>query len=184
MAYETISLSKIEAAERQLKQCIRMFFKEEDPVSIRTLAEAAGEVLSDIGDYQGIVRDKKMIKPERYREWLKAIFEDRNFFKHGKKDSDRILEFKPIMNDIVILDAVTMHMKYTKNWTIETLLYQIWNQLNYPDFWYEDHPIYKAVEGKSYSSDCKEKSFMRKIIKAIDNGEVNFSFPEIKSIES
>ncbi|WP_157798860.1 hypothetical protein [Serratia marcescens] len=184
MTSQIIKLSKIDVAERQLNQSIRMFFKEADPVSIRTLAEAAGEVLSDIGDYQGIVRDKSMVKPEKYREWLRAMFETRNFFKHGKNDANKILDFQPSINDIVILDAVSMYLKHTEKWTVETLLYQVWNQLNYPNFWRDDLPLYKGLDNKYFTDAYKEKSFMKKMIDAIDKGELEFPLPELKSIES
>ena len=42
-----IVLTKFEVAERQLLQAINMFFREDDPVSIQTLAEAANQVLHD-----------------------------------------------------------------------------------------------------------------------------------------
>ena len=38
---QPLLLSKFDVAERQLLQAIRLFFKEEDEVSIHTLSEAA-----------------------------------------------------------------------------------------------------------------------------------------------
>jgi hypothetical protein len=66
-------LSKFDVAERQLLQAIRMFFGEEDPVSIHTLAEAAAQVLNDIGEKYGarsFLRDSDIIREDKRKEWL------------------------------------------------------------------------------------------------------------------
>ncbi|MCI0917470.1 hypothetical protein JNA64_09870 [Pseudomonas stutzeri] len=47
-------LTKFDAAERQLLQAIRLFFREEDAISIHTLPEAASQILYDIGKETGI----------------------------------------------------------------------------------------------------------------------------------
>jgi hypothetical protein len=70
---KSMLLSKFDVAERQLLQAIRMFFGEEDPVSIHTLAEAAAQVLNDIGEKYGarsFLRDSDIIREDKRKEWL------------------------------------------------------------------------------------------------------------------
>ncbi len=63
----TISVSKLEAAERQLVTAVRLFVKGEDPISIHTLMAAAYEVLRDLGKARGVKSiffDLAPIRPE------------------------------------------------------------------------------------------------------------------------
>ncbi len=120
---QILKLSKLDAAERQLNQAIKLFFAESDEVSIHALAEAASQVLADIGKPLGIksiVRDSGLIREEKRKEWLNIVFKSRNFFKHADKDPDGIHDFNPVSNVITLLDGVSMHSAITKKWTPET----------------------------------------------------------------
>ncbi len=44
MSPQVIRLSKIEAAERQIREAIRLFAEDRDPVTVRTVAGAAHQV--------------------------------------------------------------------------------------------------------------------------------------------
>lgn len=44
----TLHISKLDSARRQLETAVRLFFVDGDPVSVHTLAAAAGEVLADL----------------------------------------------------------------------------------------------------------------------------------------
>lgn len=140
MPDSVFTLTKFDAAERQLLLAIRLFFAEEDEVSIHMLAEAAGQVMHDIGKAKGatsIVRDYPRIRPDRKKEWLAVIFTPRNFFKHGAKDANETLEFKSIFNDFSLLDAVQMYQVLKGNWTPETMVFIVWFGLKYPDLFEE-----------------------------------------------
>ena len=43
-----LQISKLDAARRQLEIAVRLYFAEDDPVSIHTLTSAAYQLLSDI----------------------------------------------------------------------------------------------------------------------------------------
>lgn len=128
-------LTKFDVAERQLLLAIKLFFDEEDGVSIHTLSESAGQVLYDIGQGQGvfsIVRDWDRIVPERKKEWLAAVFKSRNFFKHADKDPDATHEFKDEFNDMSLMDSVGMYSTLKKQWTPETIVFNTWFGLAHP----------------------------------------------------
>ncbi|WP_447875179.1 hypothetical protein [Serratia fonticola] len=173
---EVLVLSKIDVAERQLMQAIRLFFREEDPVSIRTLAEAAGQVFADIGKKEGIkglVRDLDRIYPEYHRQWITAVFASRNFFKHADKDSSELHEFKVATNDLAILDALCMCNSLKKEWTVETVTYWHWFGLKYPHLLkdiQENEYLLKLSQGVDF--DFRDKSFFAKVIEAVYSGDV------------
>lgn len=140
MDNDFIILTKYDVAERQLNQAIRLFFAEEDPVSIRTLVEAAAEIIAKIGPYKGVIRDKEIVVPMTPKEWIKKAFESRNFFKHADRDKDETLDFNPLSNDFVLLDAVMMFNQLKGSWTAETKLFYVWCLQTHPDLWDDESP--------------------------------------------
>lgn len=148
---EKIKLNKFDAAERQLLLAIRLFFAEEDSVSIHTLAEAAGQVLYDIGkskNVHSIVRDMTYIKPGMQKEWLQGIFAARNFFKHADKDKESQLEFNPDVNDFSLWDACQMHQQIKKASNVEVFIFTTWFYLRYDNLIEDDSPI-KLLQQKA-----------------------------------
>jgi len=95
---ESIKITKLDAAERQLLEAIRLFFEERDPVCVHTLAAAAVGVLDDLARSKGMsrpLRDSARIAPEHRNDWIAAINAAQNFFKHADRDPDASLEFRP-----------------------------------------------------------------------------------------
>lgn len=174
-----LKLTKFDVAERQLFQAIKMFFNNEDEVSIHTLTEASAQIFKDIGKPLGIksmIRDSGLIRPERKKEWLKAMSSSKNFFKHADKDPDDIHEFKSMFNDFSILDAVNMYGLLKKRRTPETLIFYCWFALAYPDLVKEstdlDEFIHR-VNSRSDSPDPNDKHWFGDVIHKLRSGEFN-----------
>lgn len=172
---DVITLSKFDVAERQLHQAIKMFFLEEDPVSVRTLVEAASQVLFDIGKKigeKGFIRDPERIHPEYRKKWNSAIAETRNFLKHADRDPEASHDFKPSTNDMVILDAIFMYGSFSKKWSTECTVFFRWFGLKYPHL-LTDSPgnenIFKWV--KSGAFDANNKPFFYEAIEFIKLNE-------------
>jgi hypothetical protein len=162
---ETIVLSKFDVAERQLLQVIKMFFRGDDPVSIHTLAEAAGQILSDIGEEFGarsLLKDNDLIRTDKIKEWRNHLNKSKNFFKHADRDKNETHEFKPFFNDFSLLDSSNMYSIIKKTWVPESLVFQIWFSTKYPDLLIE------------------ESEFNKKILYGINDGQ--FPNPENKMI--
>jgi hypothetical protein len=73
-----ITVTKLEAAQRQLRTAIRLWFEGGDPVSIHTLAFAAYEIAHVVSKKRNRARrdlifDTLMIKEEHRAEWGKSI---------------------------------------------------------------------------------------------------------------
>jgi hypothetical protein len=95
------SVTKIEAAQRQLDCAIELWFHEKDQVSTLTLAASAYQIIQDICAAKGTTRDllydSDLIKDEYRRDFINLIKAPYNFFKHADKDPnpDSVVEFVP-----------------------------------------------------------------------------------------
>ena len=172
----TLVLSKFDVAEHQLLQAITMFFRDEDPVSIHTLCEAAAQVLSDIGKKYGaksFLRQSDIIREDKKKEWLSYLFKSRNFFKHADRDKDKHHEFKTELNDFSLLDAVNMYAAIKKEWVPETLAFQSWFAVEHPNLIKEGSYLSSMFEtaGKNgYLPDPKDKQLLYELIRMMREG--------------
>lgn len=116
---QPLTISKLDAARRQLETAIQLYFHQGEPVSIRTLVSAAYSIIRDINKIRG---GKKMViqelffeyvKPEMHEEVRKLQRKAENFFKHANKDPDAILEFSPAESELLIWDACTKYRELT-----------------------------------------------------------------------
>jgi hypothetical protein len=176
-----LNLSKFDVAERQLMQALQLFFDSRDPVSIHTLAEAAAQILYDIGDAHGvrsISRDNERIRPDKKKEWLSALHRSRNFFKHADRDKQAFHEFKDIFNDMSLLDAVNMYIAIKKQWTPESLMFYVWFGLNYPELISEEsnhHQILAGLRDGPYGPSPGDKARFGELVRMLRSGELSMS---------
>jgi hypothetical protein len=107
---------KLEAARRQLKTAIELWFADKDKVSILTLSYAAYEVIHTISAKRGrthpLIFDTPSV-PLHFRKLLSFhVKKVPNFFKHADRDSEGSVELKPAMAEgfltFSILELQTM----------------------------------------------------------------------------
>jgi hypothetical protein len=108
----TIKITKLDAARRQLRTAINLWFEEGDPVSIHALVYSAHEIIHRLYRNQGgteLMFDSSFIKDEHRGEFGKLIKEDANFFKHAERDAapDETRDFNPLANILFLSMAVT-----------------------------------------------------------------------------
>jgi hypothetical protein len=106
----TIRISKLDAAQRQLRTAITLWFTDGDPVAVHALAIAAYEIFHTVSlirdpNRRDLLFDSDVIKDEYRRGWINLIKKNANFFKHADRDPDDIAEFDPRMNEWIILYA-------------------------------------------------------------------------------
>ena len=107
-----ISISKIDAAKRQLDTAIDLWFRDGDPVSIHTLVSAAQEILLPIAKAKGTVQgvfDTIYIVPDKEKEYFAWMRLHQNFFKHGSKDPDETIMFNPEADDGLIRTVIQVY---------------------------------------------------------------------------
>src|SRR3954451_16671445 len=106
-----IAVTKLDAARRQLRTAVRLWFQDADPVPIHTLAFAAYEIIHVLSKKHDkyrrtLIFDADMIKDEYRPDWNNKIKEGANFFKHAKNDSDGSLEFMPSLTLLFLMASV------------------------------------------------------------------------------
>jgi hypothetical protein len=105
-----ITITKLDAARRQLRTAIILWFRDGDPVAIHTLAFAAYEIIHFVSKKRNRLRDllfDSLVIEDQYRKEF-GIFIKRhaNFFKHANKDVDDVIEFRPVFSEPFILFAL------------------------------------------------------------------------------
>lgn len=132
----TISVSKIDAAKRQLETAITLYFHDADPVSTHTLAAAAHNVLHALCKSQGIksmIKDNDMIREGKKGAYLKYINAAQNFFKHGSRDLNKLCVFSPASTECLILDACQMYQRITTEYPKPFKIFYWWFTIQYPE---------------------------------------------------
>jgi hypothetical protein len=120
---KSINVTKLDAATRQLETAIRLYFHDEDPVSIHTLVGASYNIIRDINRKRGgppmLIKDDLIelyVKTEYQQAMRKKLNEPENFFKHADRDHAETIEFNPDASEFMILDAVRGYSGITGEW--------------------------------------------------------------------
>jgi hypothetical protein len=135
-----IRITKMEAARRQLRIAIRLWFGDDDPVAIHTLASAAHDILHTLyrrKGMKGLLFDSKEVKDEFRAEWARGIKASANFFKHADRDADGTFEFIPFLNEILLFFSVTALEKMGETLGIEEHALVQWIFISRPEFLYQ-----------------------------------------------
>jgi hypothetical protein len=147
-------LPKLEALRRQLRQTIHLFFSEGDDVAVHTLAAASAQALEDIAKhrgFQGALPDLRRVKPE-HRSMVRARLRSaQNFFKHGDKDAEGVLDFYPGATPFTILNAVQLYEMVSEISMPSCKAYHAWFSMNYPQVLTDG--LYKEFITTSVSTD-------------------------------
>lgn len=133
---QNIKLSKLDVVRRQTETAIRLYFFEEDPVSLHTLAAASHEIVRDVTKKtcaSPMLLEEAVnnyIYPERKDEFITALNKARNFFKHANHDHDATLDFNPIQTEFLLLDVCIQYQKLTSELPPLMRAYLAWFMLN------------------------------------------------------
>jgi hypothetical protein len=132
-----ITLTKIDAARRQLKTALELWFADAEPVSIHQLAFAAYEVIHFVAKSKDpnteLIFDSFIIKDEARKKWRAILAEESNFFKHADRDPDGSIEFAPDHSKIFIVFSL-MGLRSMKLDTIQIEeAFECWLLFNHPE---------------------------------------------------
>jgi hypothetical protein len=125
------TVTKLQAANRQLSTAIRLFFNDGDAVAVHTLACAAREIYEKQCNKAGVDRMLNHLKASNPQYTQKEIMDflnaARNFFKHGGESLDDAIEFSDEMNDFVLFSAChDCTIICTPNQPAEVQAYWVW----------------------------------------------------------
>ncbi len=124
-------IDKIEAARRQIKTAVRLFFQETEPVAVHTLVASAHQILIDIGLKRGIygaLKSAKLLQSAEGQEYLKSINFAFNYMKHADRDDDMKLNIEPLQRftSDVLLDAVVLLQRISGDIPVEARVFWTW----------------------------------------------------------
>lgn len=154
----TESITKLDAARRQLDLAILLHFRDDDPLGVHTLAGAAHRILGDLlrltGQEPHIGHKQADVKRASHPELVRRINEARNFAKHADSDHDQVLTFNPDWTGYLIYDAIWMFIILSKTLRPGHGMFLVWIAIKYPDLRHLD-----GVDGIKEDLDNLKKAF-------------------------
>ncbi|MEW6414567.1 MAG: hypothetical protein AB1482_04860 [Pseudomonadota bacterium] len=106
----SLTVTKLDAAKRQLDAAIQLFFSDADPVVIHSLATSAANVLFDVAEngsngtsWRTRMRDDNGLSTKDVKYILHKAW---NFFKHAEHDPNGVLQFDPIDSEHMMFAAI------------------------------------------------------------------------------
>jgi hypothetical protein len=137
MTSKNIQLTKFEVSRRQLVTAIRLFFANEDSVSVCTLTHAAGQILDDLCKHQKKIRIRDQMAQANgtsVKNINDIIGYVRNFFKHADNDPEADLsDFSDIDNDHLLMITTCDFETLASTKPMEIQLFQLWYFAVHPD---------------------------------------------------
>ena len=122
-------ITKLEAAQRQLRIAICLLFENADPVAIHTLVGAASVIISDLVEHRCPEMSWDKLAQEANgitaSEYYQVMRKPQNFLKHAAKDPDGTFNFDPVETESVAFWAV-MNIANLGHLSIEESVFQLW----------------------------------------------------------
>lgn len=140
--WESIQITKMEAAARQIDAAVRMTLDSEDPVAIATVAGAANRVIRDLcearGNVESYLRFTDRIKPGYDKQFWGEMNATANFLKHADRDKDGTHKFKVDAASYVLFITIQWFLDLGGRRSPEMKIFLLW--------WAFDHPIMMKKE--------------------------------------
>lgn len=124
-----VQIAKLDAASRQLNTAISLLLGGGDPIVVHTLAIAASNIFSDVLDnksggqsWREKLRTDHGLSKAKIRDVMHSAW---NFFKHGDRDPDGVLEFDERECEHLIFFA-TLECGELQPTSIQMQTFQLW----------------------------------------------------------
>ena len=141
---QAIQITKLDAALRQLRTAIILYFNSADIVSIHTLVAAAYNVLLDIRDHRNdeftMFKDANEIVDEYKEEFKKMLKKSENFFKHADNDPQSTLTYHPLTAELLLIDACDAYIRLTGEEPDMVALFKGWHAILHPEYYVTGSP--------------------------------------------
>lgn len=128
-----MTISKLEAAERQLNCAIRMYFNEEDHLAVHTISRAAFRILYDV--YPTMKDDGYSCNIEAIilQMGWKKFNRGANFLKHAVDDADELLDLPEIDTQLGLGISGMLFFKLTGKISPEMRAFDAWMKVTHPE---------------------------------------------------
>lgn len=165
---ETITITKLDAARRQLRTAIDLWFNEGDAVSLHTLAHSSHEIIHRLyrrAGFEELLWNTTIIEDEYHRDFIPLMKNPSRFFKHLNDEDPDAMEFNTGINDAYLIMSVIAlrKMDVTPN-EIESC-FMFWHRIHFPHWFPED--IFKdriPVEGMNQIRHMDKRDFFKHYI--------------------
>lgn len=106
-------IGKIEVAERQLIEAIKLFFEGRDILVVHGTASAASQILYDLGKKQGLnslIRSTSDLRGKDLQEHIDNVNTPTNYLKHADRDAAKNIDASALQEwtPEIIMDGVHM----------------------------------------------------------------------------
>ena len=137
MTTSIMTISKLDAARRQLTTAITLWFTGGDPVSTHALAFAAYEIMHVISkkrqpNRRDLLFDSAMIPDEVRKEYNLAFKKHAHFFKHADRDPDETIPFNPALTELFIVFAIAAFEICEEPLSDEFVIFREWSRIQKP----------------------------------------------------
>lgn len=164
-----LEISKLEAAERQLDQAIRLFFQREDEVSVHTLASAAYQIITDICKHKKIEREvEDSIILEKFgvkKQVLDSLRKPQNFFKHADKDHTDTITLDPMLTALLLMSSANYLLLLREKESVECRVFRDWFFIKEKDSEHTSLEIKQWVNSLSSLPDTSDYESIYEFIK-------------------
>lgn len=138
-------VSHLDAARRQLKTAIVLWFADDDAVSVHTLATSAYQIIHDINRRAKgppLIFDNPIISKELQKQAVASMKMHMNFFKHAdfRKGETALteIEFDPSLSEL-FMHAALLGLEYLKNALTDTeSAFLFWCMLHRSDWFHQN----------------------------------------------
>jgi hypothetical protein len=130
-------ISKLEAARRQLRTAVALFFDHGDDIAIHTLTAAGRQILLDLLKQQGKrtrlqTSAEIVVKAEYQKLYRDAVARAENFFKHADRDPNVALTFDARETHVLLFEAADAYQALTGRHLRELWMFMMWFLAEYP----------------------------------------------------
>src|SRR5664280_941709 len=125
----TYDLTKIDVAAAHIRTAVRLFFEDSHPVPIYTLASAAREMLTFIGEKIGVETILHSLAKARNIDvavLAKQAHEFAGFFKHADRNPAATIKFSETEVDSVLVLACHDFGRVTGGMPVEAQVFEAW----------------------------------------------------------
>ena len=126
---QKLNLTKIDAAEAQLKAAVRMYFENKHLAPVYTLANAVREVVGQIGEHLDVETVQKEIAKARgmkAEDMIRPLTKTANFFKHANRDPTANINLDDDDVEVVLFFACHDFGRVAGGMPIEAQVFEAW----------------------------------------------------------